>query len=1451
MVRGQSAAGRAATRRQRGVSAATRRQRRGFINLWASPDKDTVPSQDALYQYYKLPEYMKHMDHKQRRPIALDDTNVPGLSREEERVQRIRLLKWRAQMRSSGRAAGAAAAGLPEWERFDAAGRGVLRADWSAAQGMEAALRRGERPDDAGFTDNAEAAAVDPWGVLAAEDADERHERALQAVGSEAPPQEGAVPRWDAVLAGLPQEELRSLQQTYQRFSGGDVLPPLGDLGALHKGLSAWLAGSGEPVTSLQGMRELLALHGRLMQQALPGDDCAAAWRALTEVEQHIDWTRAEWNARLDGEGLPEAALADAIRAYGGGGPRRFWESLLDASALRGDCAVHTRAVLSMTAEQLGEAEKKARALWREVAAELWQRLRREVASGKREAPWGGGGAEWASVAEDYFLKPWAAARESADALAAFADDGSSEYQSELDRLGELYDTPLPGGTTFGEWVRWEMAEAWTVPAQLGERGRGPPAARALGERLSRMEWRGFCDSIMDDHVVRNAAFMPLLTGKSSDGVPVLLYLRRLTLLSNVPGFNAEVPAVTAAAQRAAAAAASAGPAAQLPQHGAALDHVGAYDAAGAVALMCERPGGCDTPHAYAAAKAEARADAQAAALVSHLERLEPGLLQHADGRRWLRMAVEDTQWAIGHLRRCVRSEQRRMPKRVENVKIVGGASEGEWNRGTSRTVEWKWNPYGPQAQADPEQAGRQRVDLLKEQQEELRRIAKQGVDELLKLPERDQKLAESADTSKVDPVLLRRRWAELDWAWVKQATEWRHERERAELEAGLSAAGQHPVHVALYRKATDQVEARKKRWEELRRLHAEAEASPIAERARAAAIAQCARAWAVEQFRASAAHYSPLREEFEVLRRIEQGELDRMLDSGEHLSEGAAEAAGELWEYVCGLEEGGDFVTPNTGNLSVRLPFRRGSEFPYDVAAPPPPGGTHKVVVQALTADGSFLCSGESAEFEVVDSVDALVEQYVSTGRAGRPPLGRASEKGPKELLPVAEVPALLEFLKSPQRNPPLEFDLASETAIGNDTVYAVQPGGDGGMRPAAEPCVHLNVLRYELRADHHREERARDPLAQWALRHEGRQRVAWARAHPGATEEEWAAVRDRELARCADEQAGWWAHDPDAEVPPALDPLDPLDCTQADYLTRKAVCLWHDGTAAARDEYSDGLVAARYEGAGYVSQLTIDPDRCSVAKRIAVPEPQEEVSTVQWVEPGSGNECTIERDDGSKITFRCRKAGAPPGEEKQQTLDRVRYREGHLGPEIVLDTSGKSSAVLPVDGLAEIIGGLRSLTRAADDCATVPARHQLPTEMAGKATLRQIAGLCLEAINDAHTGLCRAHDAALGPLERAAAQRRLQAYSGAVYDTQEAQRRALLLPTVLRAWEDAGSPAAAAAPTGVAVARRRFDSWQLYSGQGRYDESPVQGEEWQHPIEEGPVQYHYDRQSKPLQTM
>ena len=144
--------------------------------------------------------------------------------------------------------------------------------------------------------------------------------------------------------------------------------------------------------------------------------------------------------------------------------------------------------------------------------------------------------------------------------------------------------------------------------------------------------------------------------------------------------------------------------------------------------------------------------------------------------------------------------------------------------------------------------------------------------------------------------------------------------------------------------------------------------------------------------------------------------------------------------------------------------------------------------------------------------------------------------------------------------------------------------------------------------------------------------------------------------------------------------------------------------------------------------------------------------------------------------------------------------------------------------DGV-QILGQLKTL------CANTSVECDIPDEIS--LQLHHLAGICADAINGAHTNHCVLSQVLRNEFDYKEKDR-VGIDKPIPQKTTEEQ---VQLPTEIRCWKDASSGVSQHTPIGLAIRRRRFDSWQLNSGKGRFDVSPTRDNRWEHPIEENPV--------------
>eukprot|EP01063_Lacrimia_lanifica_P015733 TRINITY_DN22401_c0_g1_i1.p1 TRINITY_DN22401_c0_g1~~TRINITY_DN22401_c0_g1_i1.p1 ORF type:complete len:1393 (+),score=574.76 TRINITY_DN22401_c0_g1_i1:73-4251(+) len=1383
---------------RRAAGAAAGGQVRGYLSMHPRHDMGTGQGFHTLQYYYQLPEYMQHRDHKQLRPVELDETNTSEMTREEERIQRLKVMNWRAKMAADGQVDA-----TPMWDAQRADGTGTTRREWSAAQAVEYQLQKGAAPGalDGGM----ERAIVDPHGVL---DAANPLEAAWRVAASARP---AATSFRQLLQAGTALNELsaRFKQLSMQPFPEAGL-----DFPAITGALSRGLMDKTQQGNGVGGHRDMLKFLYSLADacaSAAPADEFFGHLAMLAALEGKADWFAGEWNHRLTDE-LSEGSFAKLAAGYGKEGGKGFWEATVDAPEFHPDFVSHVHAMLALTADEVKEMAPKLQAAFEEYGQVFERRLERERRAGARPARHIAAEADWIAVAREYFVQPYMVWAETGDPLAGYTapeGDGAAEWQDEQDALQAVLDMKV-GNFIFSEWLRWEYIGQFVVAEKLAlaaaqaaeeaaELGEDEPASKeptivnphadvALASRLANYTFPSAFRSLADDnmhHLKATHRFLyPKVTADdATEAPPFFHFMRCLVNHTNIPFYNTGMGEGFTLSSRAVESFARTGAFVDLPTLPPLAANV--CDVTGVVGRMMMDGRDYSLPDSASTAREGVRRVVQAEGLLTALRRAAPAAAARGEGLDLARWAAEDVAAGVGHLRRVIKKEIDAAAERPPNPKDVAVDGAGAWACGTSRVLKWQWEPSADYKAKcpTPEQKATALTEFLTEQA---------GHVAALDDPAQMAKLAlEKVDSYSDEPDKnINTRSDRPEWPFTKLYLKKQHEAREQAFHRRFGVADQHPVKLVLYRKNTAGLAAMAERRAAVAAFVKE-NAGADNEAGRLAAILQNVQRYVVDDHAEQLAHVSGLSPvEAELLRRLtETDELQTLLAAGTHISKAGADASDALWSFQCDLHELADQTVGNTGTRRVRLPFTRDGVKVED--------GTYRVGVVGLSADGEWLCEGVSEEFAVVNTLDSLVDGYASSRRGGRPQLRDVD--GRRCLMPVDEVPAFIEYLREDEKTP-LEFDLATETRVGGDIIVLRTSSGP-------EAVVHTDVLKAQLAEDFHRDEAAQDPVNRAANSMAAQQKVVFTRLHPGATRREWVKAKPAHDAFCA-ANPGWWSYDDEAAHPEmwkAAGKADTPDAAQR-HFDRKAAGLFTD--------HNTPLASARYEGLGYVSQLEIND--VAVRLRAAVPyDPSDKRDSITFRDAASGNTVTVAVKDGRLYV----------DEQMALTVD---FSE----PKWAVSFGDDAEYKLPRSAQGEeALGALAHLA------TTAKVDHNIPADVS--LQLHHYADICQEVINGAHTAHCTFADAVSG---------RGAAAVGEVALSQEAARE---LPTVVKAWQDASSIHAEAPPMGLKQYRRRFDSWQLNSGKGRYDHSPTKDRQWQHPYEDNPTVYGYDHTQSPFSAL
>eukprot|EP01059_Diplonema_ambulator_P019099 TRINITY_DN3189_c0_g2_i2.p1 TRINITY_DN3189_c0_g2~~TRINITY_DN3189_c0_g2_i2.p1 ORF type:complete len:1355 (+),score=327.00 TRINITY_DN3189_c0_g2_i2:287-4351(+) len=1352
-------------RRALSEQAVPMRQRRWYLNLYPKADVDTQMPFSTVMTYYGLPDYAQQKDHKQLRPAKLDETNFPGLTREEERVQRVRLMNYRQLAGEKGGRGCSVAADVPLWEEVDVHGRGRYKRCWSGAQTVEYFLRNGVVPTELDPT--ADVGDIDPHGIL------DRIDAAWEIIPS-------FKPQATSFRQLLPPHVFAELNTRFEALSGSQI-PSSGldfyqTVKLLSKGIQS-KPGTGQ--MTLRRASEWLADFTAALSSALPADDVFKQLAAVTRMETALDFFSSEWNPGINDEDLiSEEGFTKLAAGYASEGGKGFWSAMATLPEIKPDYGLYleARVALQESPDALLEAVSSAADAIASIGKILNKRYLRETASGVYPPRYLATDADWIKIAEGYVLKPFIEWSASGEALKGFETDGSAEWENERSELQAVLDKKIAEDIVVSDWLRWELLPQFTLPVRVYEKDdQGPVQPYAmLAARFKNLNFETVFETMAQDHAAhcRMRAALYAKPHPEKELAPFMQFTRMVINSSNIQNYNSRMSRAFYLSCNAGARYPSTGvlESRTLPPNDTAV-----YDMNSVIAEMFVPGRDWATPETAASAREGARKDAQAVQYLFSVKNHQKYLQGQQEALSLVRWAAEDVLEGLGHLRRKITADVSPQKATINNV-----TAPKDWKCGTSGVVTWEWVP---------EDGYKVKVASREQKEARFSRVIEEQVEAAGRLT-KEQLVAEVLDTvAKYDSVQSLEATDRHEWAFTKMHHKWSRANAEAAARREVGVEDEYRVTVDLYKKRTDRLQTLTERRAAFMKYVEEAEAKPEkSEDRRLSVIISKAREWAVLQFEESIEHVTGVAEvETRMLEAIRNGEFQKMLEAGEHLDEAEVDKVGGLWDLQCDLFEKQDETCGNTLRHRARLPFRRDGA---QVAA-----GVYKVKVTGMI-DGSPSAEGWSDEITVTDDLAEKVGEYVAKGRGGKPALLGAG----RELLPAGEVPDVLGFLKAGGRG--LEFDLERETKIGSDTFVHTSQG------TIHTPVIHLDVLMDSIRGDHHREAAELDPVVSFASRNDGMKRKIWEATNPGSLESEWAAVRQSVLTSTENDQ--WWGIDHELkwnDVDPGQP--DPL----SEHLNTKFANLYTN--------YTTKLATARYEGTGYISRLAVSPGIPKLRIPLTpTPIPVEE-----------------------EYRFESRESRTEEG-----TLSVHMYIEG--GKAFLRINGGMPEPVPAVD-FAEENWVVKVGTTAI----------RLPFGIEGEHALSAISQLSKKAgVHCTITDVISPKPHHLGPVlaEAINGAHSRHATISAIYKSANAQKsasvaalpdRILHLPTVIKAWEE--SVADLDPPTGLEIQRRRFDSWQLNSGKGRYDHSPTKDEVWQHPIEENPNVYGFQDTSPPMQSM
>ena len=905
-------------------------QRRGYLNLYPKPEAGVMGPFSDLTAYYQIPEYMAHKDHKQLRPVQLDRTNTSELTREEERIQRIKVMNWQQSMAKGARKASSVATDLPAWEATDEEGRGRFRETWSGAQLLEYLIRSGA--DLRNIDPEKELQSVDPHGASSSPAA------CYELTTS-------AVPEAFNFRSLIASTELNHLLSTYSKIAG-EQFPTTGlDFPAVLRGLSKGVheaAVSGRGLETFRKAKEFLAeltaaVHAGVVAKGSE-DGVLSALAVGTALEAHVDIFSASFSHRVTG--FSEQSFTALSAAYDKKG---FYGALKELPESVPEYSLFLEA-FNPENTSLAEVQTVANTL-----EELFGRYgdvmeahhTAAVKAGKLPDRFAALDADWIRFAQDTIVTPYT----------TWYRSGSFPYDTFADQsedLRSLFSTEVFKGLTFEDFLRWGgHLEQIAVPEKLangflkskisaaakeddddadeefdvladdnldddddaddniassGERlspilsaalPSGGPAP-ALAARLCNMTFHGAYTSMGDDL----GAHLKILRKAHQTEVSFFQFLRCVTNAANVPSYNAAKSTAFFSSMAlsgeyyAALSAARNDPSAMkntavLRSANFSLQHTSSgvggvmlYDAAAVAGELFAEDERREWVSAESSAHARdmCRRDVQADLLFFALRRTLPLAKQRAASLSLARDVVADVDDCIGYLRRrlatqrTAETEKRRASdgNDLRNVAI----DVDKVYTGCDAEISWEWLPTGSYSVqlSTPEQKTAAYRNLVETQNTE----AVQNDSTTALVREVIDKAASFGDVDSDAQNSTR-----VDWAFAQMYHKWKRQGEEREVAAKLGVEQAHRVHVALYKKvATSGFRERRARVNAaLKEVEEDSK-----ETQRQTQILRQMRAWAVASFVERIEHSLGTEESSDLLAAIHAGELKAMLESDEFI---------------------------------------------------------------------------------------------------------------------------------------------------------------------------------------------------------------------------------------------------------------------------------------------------------------------------------------------------------------------------------------------------------------------------------------------------------------------------------------------------------------------------------------------------------------------------------------
>ena len=1094
---------------KRGLSPSQRTQRRSYLNLYPKPDSGTANPSSFAQFYYRLPDYATHKDHKQVRDPKLDKSNTDELTRDEERRQRTQIMSWRKEMEEKGEPES-----LPKWNSKDEHDLGLFREHWSGAQLLEYYLRSGRIPQNLPSAEE-EKAKVDPHGILSS---DNPLDVAFKSLPHYKPGQM-------SFRQAIPPHELQQLSSRYQRLTSSQFSVNGFDFPEIVENLSKSLRTTGSFLEANKFLSDLCEATA----SGYACDELLQQLKINTKIESKYEWFSAEFNHRIQPEELlTDEALPKLADAYSEGGPKGFWEALINEHEIDPSFKSHLKVFLNLSKDEILSTLTQIEHLYGDYAAILEKRYNRLVSAGNFDPTNPILKAKLVlSEVQEWALK--------GDSSGEKKDDDDDWEIERLDIQSIMDKNISPTGKDeipLSEWLRWHFIDQFILPQKLDVY----EPELLLAARFANLPFYEAVQSLISDHISHIRTVFEYLYTSTSGSVPFYQFLRCLINCSNIPNYNLNMTTSFFNAQKAMQRYLESGSfSKEIISSGD--EDVTDLSAQIAELFLKNRSRDWSNSNSSSNSREQIRKDASAWAIVRQLRLGDASYQNQNLAIDLVKSHVKDIETCVGILRRKATAEMESELNsgseehfEIKNVKITTENNTAEG--GKQYEVTWDWTPSSVYGVSKPSLEKKEQIyaDYVSSQTSAANRISDDN--NLI-----DDVMTHINSIDGTDEMDDNRTETRREWAVVKSYHKHLQNKALKEIEVNYEVENEYPVHVVLLKQSDDSLLT--ELIDSRENINAISQ-SNNPEDLRLHTIIDNVGKYIVNSHLEKSEHLFGSDEvATRLAESIANGTLSSLTSSTDKLSDAIKV---DSWDAVKVLK-----TSSNTGSTNIVLPLSQ--------------TGQYKIAIYS----DDFAKVGESEVFSINTNMNQYVDEYIKSQRSGKPPLSELD--GKRVLLIPEEVPEIIKFLKTKG----IYFTLQSETELGSDIIGLASdiPQSSGTM-----PFVHIDVLKYQLANMF--STNPNSPIDEFISRNAPLLKQFWEIQNPGSSMLEWIKSKPSLTEMMTSNSHFWFAYDREL--------LETAAGDRSQYLDTKIANLATNGGTP--------LATAQYEGTGYVSSLVLNED-------------------------------------------------------------------------------------------------------------------------------------------------------------------------------------------------------------------------------------------------------------------